>query len=91
MNKNWLILGCFLVSPVYAVDPMPEELHLLKSWGFKADAAGQLKFEADVETRPTDFEPWRPDVGDFDAARPVLATPAILDPLVISAKQKREK
>ncbi|MBC8211068.1 MAG: hypothetical protein H8E21_08355 [Gammaproteobacteria bacterium] len=85
-----LLLLALVVAPLLAAaepDSKEKEADLLKSWGFNTSPQGQLKFDDDAEALD-EYQPWSPEISDFQIPEVVKAPPHVLQPLVISSKQK---
>ncbi len=75
------------MTPVLPADQDSDENRLLKSWGFKFNAQGKLLFKAgDVPVK--EYKPWNPEFSGFKASELQTNQNKIIDPLVISSKNK---
>lgn len=83
------MLGIFSLAPVNA-DTDAEEYRLLKSWGMKFNAEGELRFQRVPADAPVATSPWQPDVSAY-RSRPQEQSPESLEPLVITSKQQADK
>ncbi len=87
MIKVFLLLLWLLTSPLLFADQNSVEKNLLKSWGFQFTAQGKLVFNAGNQLG-IDYKPWSPEFSGFIEQGPVKNTQKIIDPLVISSKDK---
>ena len=71
----------------YADDMDPREYRLLKSWGMQVDDSGRLHFRPGRERAAAPTGNWQPDVSAY-RVRPEFQPGDVLQPVVISAKQK---
>lgn len=87
--KSILLTSLLLMSTVVLADKDSDETRLLKSWGFQFNSTGQLVFNAVNKVEPT-YQPWSPEIPDNQLTEPQAFPSKILQPLVISSKNKSE-
>ena len=89
LNKIILLLSAVLMAPVLMADQHSDENRLLKSWGFQFNTSGKLIFKAGSEM-DTEYQPWSPDLSNYQVLELEKNSQKILEPLVISSKNKSE-
>ena len=87
--KIKLFLSTLLVVSTLNADQHSDENRLLKSWGFQFNAQGRLIFKSENKKQP-EYQPWSPEQLNFQLTEPGKNPAKVLQPLVISSKNKSE-
>ncbi len=83
-------VSLFVLARPVCADPLAEENRLLKSWGLKFNAQGNLLFRAGQVQQPP-HQPWTPDLSAYRSSHTDKDAQPELRPLVISSKQETGK
>jgi len=88
--KLFIFLSALLVAPMLTADQHSDENRLLKSWGFQFNTQGQLIFKS-TNMKQSEYQPWNPELLNIESSEPEKNSAIILQPLVLSSKNKSKK
>lgn len=89
MTKVLIFIIASLIASGLCADKHSDENKLLKSWGFTFNSEGRLIFNAE-KSQGKVYQPWNPDLSNYMAAEPLENSQTVLDPLVISSKNRSD-
>lgn len=88
--KRIFLTSLIMMSTAVLADKDSDETRLLKSWGFQFNSTGQLVFNAVKKVEPA-YQPWSPEIPDYQLTEQQAFPSKILQPLVISSKNKKSE